>query len=91
MAIVVILGVLIVLAFGALVGGFVLKLMGAGGKGAGPYVSDVAITPGTAVIGTELNDGKVALKLNTPTGEEIVIVDAATGRELGRVRLKPKP
>ncbi len=90
LAIVIILGVLIVLAFGALVGGFVLKLMGSG-KRAGPYVSDVAIAPGTTVIGTELNDGKVALKLNTPTGEEIVIVDAATGHELGRVRLKPKP
>jgi hypothetical protein len=91
MAIVVILGVLIVLAFGALVGGFVIKLMGAGSKGAKPYVADVAIAPGTTVIGTELNDGKVALKLNTPTGEEIVIVDASSGRELGRVRLKPKP
>lgn len=84
------LGVLIVLAFGALVGGFVIRLSGAKSE-PGPYAADVAVAPGTTVIGTELNEGKLTLKLKTPTGEEVVVVDAATGRELGRVRLKPKP
>jgi flagellar basal body-associated protein FliL len=89
--IVIVLGVLIVLAFGALVGGFLIKLRGGKSATATPYTADVAVRPGTDVIGTELKDGKLTLKLNTPTGEEIVILDAATGRELGRVRVKPQP
>jgi len=91
-AIVIGLGVLIVLALGALITGFVIKLSSGGHReAAAPHAADVAVEPGTTVESSQLSDGKLTLTLKTPTGEEVVIVDAATGRELSRVRLKPKP
>jgi flagellar basal body-associated protein FliL len=91
-AIVIGLGVLIVLALGALITGFVIKLS-RGGPHEMPaaHATDVAIEPGTTVESSQLSDGKLTITLKTPNGEEVVIVDAATGRELSRVRLKPKP
>ncbi len=88
--VVIILGVLTVLAFGALVGGFLIKLHGGKSATVTPYAADVAVRPGTTVIGTELKDGRLLVRLKAADGEEIVILDAATGRELGRVRLKPQ-
>ena len=83
---------LIVLAFGALVTGFVIKLSSGGQReAAAPQAMDVAVEPGTTVESSQLSDGKLTLTLKTPAGHEVVIVDAVTGRELSRVRLKPKP
>jgi len=84
-------GVLIVLAFGTLIGGFIIRLAGGTAASERPYVSDIAIPRDATVMGAELNGGRLALKLKTPTREEIIIVDAASGREIGRVRLKPAP
>lgn len=93
-AIVIVLGVLIVLAFGALVVGFLIKL--GHGKAAvtpasTPFQSSVALAPGQSVASTELKDNRLLVRLKGPQGEEVVIVDAATGRELGRVHLKLQP
>jgi hypothetical protein len=97
-AIVIVLGVLIVLAFGALVVGFLVKL--GQGKAAvnalaapasTPFQSSVALAPRQSVVSTELKNNRLLVHLKGPNGEDVVIVDAATGRELGRVHLTPQP
>jgi hypothetical protein len=89
--VVIALGALIVLALGALIGGFIIRLSGGAPAGARPYVSEIAIDGDATVIGAELNGGRLALKLKTARGEEVIVVDAASGREIGRVRLVRKP
>ncbi len=97
-ALVIVLGVLMMLAFGALVVGFIVKLghgsapaTAPAAQAGAPFQSSVALAPGQSVVSTELKDNRLLVRLKGPSSEDIVIVDAATGRELGRVHLKPQP
>ncbi|MGQ0742386.1 MAG: hypothetical protein ACT4OG_08875 [Alphaproteobacteria bacterium] len=89
--VVIALGALIVLALGALIGGLIIRLAGGAPASERPYVSEIAIDGDATVMGAELNDRRLALKLKTPEGDEVIIVDATSGRELGRVRIVRKP
>jgi hypothetical protein len=89
-AVVIILGVLILLAFGALIAGFIVRL-GRVETGANrPFLVDLAAAPEATVVSSELQDNRLVLRLKAPKDEEIVILDANSGREIGRVRLKPQ-
>ena len=86
-AVVIILGVLILMAFGVLVGGLFMR---AGNTGAArePYVTRIEAEPGARVAGAELAGNRLILRVEGANSNEIVLVDAATGRVIGRVVLQ---
>jgi flagellar basal body-associated protein FliL len=89
-AIVIILGVLIVLAFAALVVGFFSRLSGGRDPAAGGAVSELALPPGSKIIQVQVTTtNRIVMAVQTPTGNEVDIVDTDTGRLIGRI--KPVP
>jgi len=83
----IILGVLIVLAFSALVIGFIWRL-----TGHGPASTSVPDSPGMDQLRTgakitdmKVDSGHVILRIRTDQGEEIQIIDDNTGRVVTRV------
>jgi len=89
LALVILLGALILLAVGALIAGAYLKLARPGAA-AGPYLATLA-APGERIESTELNGNRILLRLNGPSGEELVVVDVGSGRVLGRIAVKSGP
>jgi hypothetical protein len=90
-ALVITLGVLILLAFGALIGGL---LLGVGSEsaagGTGPYLVSVPAPAGARIAETELDGNRIVLRLEGG-GESVVIVEATTGRIIGRIELDHAP
>jgi hypothetical protein len=86
-AVVIILGVLILMAFGVLVGGLVMR---AGNNGAAreAYVTRIAAEPGARVAGAEIAGNRLILRREGASSNEIVLIDAASGRVVGRVVLQ---
>ena len=92
-AVVILLGVLILLALGALIAGLVLK-SGVKHTEASPaqaFRTQIAAPPGAHIVGTTFDDGRMLVHIAGSGGDMLVIVDPATGRELGRVTLGPQP
>ena len=91
LALVIALGALILLAFGALVGGL---LLGAGSQraagGAEPYLVSVPAAAGARIAQTELDGDRLLLRLEGG-GETIVILETTTGRIIGRIELDHAP
>jgi hypothetical protein len=90
-AVVIILGVLIVLALGALVGGF---LTGGPAKRAAnadkPWNQTLDLPAGTRITSAYLDGNRMVVHLTARDGEDVIILDAATGEELGRLHVKPR-
>jgi flagellar basal body-associated protein FliL len=89
-ALVIILGVFIVLALAALIVGFVVKLT------AHNRPQSVADAPqiyqlkeGARITDMQVDSGHVILRIRTDQGEEIEIIDEATGRVVSRI-IAPK-
>jgi len=91
LALVIILGVLIMIGVGALIGG---AMLGAGRRAevasAGPFVTAVA-APGSRIESAEIQGNRILMRLSGGQGDELVILDAASGRLLGRIRLEGAP
>lgn len=92
LALVIILGVLIVVG---LIGLVVAAMMGAGRRGveatsAAPFMTQVP-APGARIESAELQDNRILMRLSGGEGDELVIVDANSGRLLGRVRIGSGP
>ena len=92
LALVIILGVLIVVG---LVGLIVAAMMGAGRRGgevssAAPFMTSVP-APGARIESAELQGNRILMRLSGGEGDELVILDANSGRLLGRVRLGSGP
>ena len=92
LALVIILGVLIVVG---LIGLIVAAMMGAGRRGAeatnaAPFVTAVP-APGARIESAELQGNRILMRLSGGEGDELVILDASSGRLLGRVRLQGAP
>ncbi len=52
----------------------------------------VALPPGAKIVETSTGDGRIVLRLRQPDGAQaLLVIDAATGRRLGLVRLKDGP
>jgi hypothetical protein len=88
-AVVIILGVLIVVAFGALVVGAGRMLAGhhrAGGDGP----AALTLPPGARITAIETNGNRLILGLRTAEGDEVEIVDTDTGRLVARIKSAPK-
>lgn len=85
-ALVIILAIFIVLALVALVVGFVVRLTG---RNQPQSVADVPqiyqLKEGAKITDMKADSGHVILRIRTDQGEEIVIVDDASGRVVSRV------
>jgi hypothetical protein len=89
-AIVIILGILIVLAFAALVVGFVSRLSGHGGGGSSSGTTQVLLPPGSKILQVQVTtNSRIVMAVQTPAGSEVDIFDTDTGRQVGRI--KPEP
>jgi hypothetical protein len=89
LALVILLGVLIVLALGALIGGAVMGI-GRRPNGGAPYLATLP-ADGQRIESTQLDGNRVLVRLSGPSGEELVVLDAASGRLIGRIAVKPGP
>lgn len=56
--------------------------------GQGFGIRELPIGRGDRLMGMELNGDRIALHIGNPQFEEVVLVDARTGRETGRIRLR---
>jgi hypothetical protein len=94
LALVIFLGVLIVLGVGALIVTAVLR--------AGNRPQPVAVTtpetvlttlaaPGKSIQSTQLEGNRILVRLAGTNGEELVVLDADTGRVIVRVAVDPRP
>ena len=82
LALVILLGALIMLGVGALVAGAVLG--GGRARDTAPFNATLD-APGAHIESSEIQGNRILLRLTGPKGEELVILDAASGRLLGRV------
>ena len=91
LALVIVLGVLIMIGVGALIVG---AMMGAGRRADpvadSPYLTAV-LAPGQRIESAEIQGNRILMRLSGGEGDELVILDAASGRLLGRIRLEGGP
>jgi hypothetical protein len=87
-AIVIILGVLIALAFVALIWGFIARLSGhAGGNPTGP--ADFALPQGSKILQVQVTTtARIVMAVQTPQGNEVEIFDTDDGHLIGRIHPK---
>jgi len=84
-AVVILLGVLIVAAFGALIIGGAMKL--AGHRSAPPQAALASDLPADAkILSLQTTGNRIVVALRTPQGDEIDIFDAETGKPVARIR-----
>jgi hypothetical protein len=89
-AVVIILGALILLAFGALIAGL---LLGTGPRRAAeraPYQVSLPAGAGARIGEATLDGNRLLLRLDGGPASELVIIDAPSGRIVGRVTLAPQ-
>jgi hypothetical protein len=91
LALVIVLGVLIMIGVVALI---VAATLGAGRRAdageATPYLTTVP-APGQRIESAEIQGNRILMRLTGGAGDELVILDANSGRVLGRVRLQAGP
>ncbi|HSZ73554.1 MAG TPA: hypothetical protein VK779_01950 [Rhizomicrobium sp.] len=86
-AAVILLGALIVIAFGVLVVGLSMKL--SGHKPAPPRSADLALPPGAVIEATAVQNDRLIMRLRVAGGEEVDIVDTTDGHLVGRITTTP--
>ena len=87
----------LVLTFMLVVAAFVWRLSGAEEEGparaalpAGYFgASRIAIAPGERLHSVTMESGRIAIAVGSDHAEAVIIVDAKTGEELGRILLTP--
>jgi hypothetical protein len=89
LALVIILGALIMIGVGALIGG---AFVGAGRRAdtSVPYLTSVP-APGSRIESAEIQGNRILMRLTGGAGDELVVVDVASGRVVGRIRLESAP
>src|SRR5262245_51000807 len=91
LALVIILGALIMIGVGALIAG---AMLGAGRRAevanAAPFMTTVP-APGARIESAELQGNRILMRLTGGAGDELVILDANSGRLLGRVMVGSRP
>ena len=92
-AVVIILGVLIVLAFAALVVGGIMKF--AGKHSAAAVASSPAMVStlpsGAHITSLETNGDRIVVGVHSPSGDEVDVFDSETGRLVARIRPQHDP
>lgn len=89
----------LVLTFMVVVAAFVWRLSGSGSGGEGAArvalpaghfgASRVAVAPGERLHSVTMEGGRIAIAVGSDNAEAVIIVDAKTGQELGRILLTP--
>ena len=87
----------LVLTFMLVVAAFVWRLSGAEEEGparaalpAGYFgASRIAIAPGERLHSVTMENGRIAIAVGSDNAEAVILVDAKTGEELGRILLTP--
>ncbi len=89
LALVILLGALIMIGVGALIAG---AMLGAGRRAEAvePYITGVPANGGR-IESAELQGNRILMRLTGGAGDELVVLDAATGRLIGRIRLQAAP
>jgi hypothetical protein len=86
---VIIMTALLALALIAVVWGFIrqgrLLLQGR----AQPAASALSLPPGARILSSSTEAGRLVLRLQTPQGEEIRIIDLASGRPVQTIKTRP--
>lgn len=82
-------GVLIVLGVAGLAAVIAQRAAGAGAGALRPAVV-VAVPHGARVVETALDGDRLALRLETPDGPRVTVVDLKTGEALSTVELAPQ-
>ena len=92
LAVVIILGVAIVVAFAILVVGLVTGApRGTSADGGKPWAYTLDVAPGTRIDGVSAEAGRVVVRLTGPQGEDVVLIDAANGKVVGRIHVAAHP
>ncbi len=90
LVIVITLGVLILLAFGVLVGGMVIgKSSGSGTQsGTAPWTYSLQLPERGRIVSTRLEGDRIVVRVRAPEGETVFLLDAKTGKAIGRIEIK---
>jgi hypothetical protein len=90
LAVVIILGVLLVVGVVALITAAVFRARAIRATtAAGQSYTASVIAPGEKVEGAVLDGNRILLTLSGPRGAELVILDAGSGKILGRITVRP--
>ncbi len=91
-AIVITLGVLIGLAFAALVVGFVMRLTGHSTQtgGAPQTAARYELPAGAKILSLQVAGNRLILGVHSDAGSEVDIFDSETGRLVGQIKPKPR-
>jgi hypothetical protein len=82
--------VLLILGFGVLIGGIVMKLQRMDGGGFG--AAEVTLPAGARVVETTVSADRVIVRIALPDGEErLQVIDVANGRTVGTIAIKRAP
>lgn len=92
-AVVILLGVLIVAALGALVTGMMLGVgpKSPAAQAAEPYSTRIKAPNGSYITGAEIDGNRLVVHIDDTGNGLVVVLDPATGRILGRVLVEPQP
>ena len=85
-AAVILLGVLLGLAFIMLVVGLVMRMTGHGPGQASSTPASFTLAPGAKIVSTDVTENRLVLRVRSPAGDEIDIIDTSTGRLIGQVK-----
>jgi hypothetical protein len=89
LALVIILGVLIVFGVVALIAGIAFRT-GTRPAAGTAYAANV-LAPGERIESTQLDGNRILLRLSGPNGDELVVLDAGSGRVIGRIAINSRP
>ncbi len=86
-AAVILLGVLLIIAFVALVVGLAMRMSGHGPNAAmAPASTSFTLPAGAEIVSVEAEPGRVVLHARTPAGDEVDIFDTENGRLVAQIK-----
>jgi hypothetical protein len=90
---VIIMTALLALALIGVVWGFIrqgrILMEGRAARQAPPVPGGIALPPGAKIISSSTDAGRLVLRLQTPAGEEIRIIDLASGKPVQTIKTRP--
>jgi flagellar biogenesis protein FliO len=89
-AAVILLGVLLAIAFIMLVVGLIMRMTGHGPGQASSAPASFTLAPGAKIVSTDVTETRLILRVRSNAGDEIDIIDTATGRLVGQVKSATK-
>lgn len=85
-AVVILLGALIIIAFGLLVVGALTRFHAKSTPNAAAIENTIALPAGAEIVSSEVQSDRLILRVKAQKGESIYIVDTGTGHLVGRVQ-----